>query len=110
MYTNEHIVYIDQLCAIENPRESFLAYFGTCSGLFIDWIAHHLRAIIHNNMPTYKGPKAEQIALGLGVCAALCGTAYCLHKYISKSRSLLMAEAYEFDIEQQAIDVPVSFE
>ena len=61
-------------------------------------------------MPTYKGPKAEQIALGLGVCAALCGTAYCLHKYISKSRSLPMAEAYEFDIEQQAIDVPVSFE
>ena len=76
----------------------------------IDWIAHHLRAIIHNNMPAYKGPKAEQIALGLGVCAALCGTAYCLHKYISTPRSLPMAEAYEFDIEQQAIDVPVSFE
>ena len=62
-------------------------------------------------MPTYKGPKAEKIALGLGVCAALFGTAYCLHKYISTPSSLQMAENLsKMDIEHQAIDVPVSFE
>jgi hypothetical protein len=57
-------------------------------------------------MPKYKGPRAEQIAVGLGVCAAVCGTAYCLHKYIFTPRSLPMAE---IDIEHQGIDVPVCF-
>ncbi|CAB4001011.1 long-chain-fatty-acid-- ligase 1-like [Paramuricea clavata] len=58
-------------------------------------------------MPQYKRPRAEQIAVGIGVCAAVCGTAYCLHKYIFTPPSLLMAEeTAKMDIEHQAIDVP----
>lgn len=62
-------------------------------------------------MPQYKGSRAEQIAVGIGVCAAVCGTAYCLHKYILTPPSLLMAEeTAKMDIEHQAIDIPVGFE
>lgn len=62
-------------------------------------------------MPQYKGSRAEQIAVGIGVCAAVCGTAYCLHKYIFTPPSLLMAEeTAKMDIEHQAIDIPVGFE
>jgi hypothetical protein len=55
-------------------------------------------------MPKYKGPRIEQIAVGVGVCAAVCGTAYCLHKYLlARPRDMLL----EMDIDHQAVDLPV---
>ena len=56
-------------------------------------------------MSKYKAPRAEQIAVGIGLCAAIGGTAYCVHKYLlaPTSTNTLFAN---MDLQHQADDVP----
>ena len=58
-------------------------------------------------MSKYKAPRAEQIAVGIGLCAAIGGTAYCVHKYLNASRANTLFA--NMDLGHQADDVPVSF-
>ena len=60
-------------------------------------------------MPRFKAPRIHQIAVGVCVCAAVGGAAYCLHKYIS-TPTLRMAETAIKDMECQSVDVPVGWE
>lgn len=53
-----------------------------------------------------KMPNANNIALRIGACAAVAGTAYYIYKYSTSSMAATTQKSL-IDIRHQAVDVPV---